>query len=70
VCPGWLSRSPKGGGLWSPARPTAIVRGDLEGAQAVILPRVPEAQRSKIARFLDAQVPNPSLPFPQMPPGN
>lgn len=34
---------------------TAIVRGDLEGAQAVILPRVPEAQRSKIARFLDAQ---------------
>eukprot|EP00667_Euglena_gracilis_P003481 EG_transcript_3495 len=34
---------------------TAIVRGDLEGAQSLILPRVPENQRSKIARFLDAQ---------------
>jgi coatomer subunit beta' len=34
---------------------TAIVRGDLEGAQKSILPRVPLSHRSKIARFLDAQ---------------
>eukprot|EP01004_Peranema_trichophorum_P003013 NODE_202_length_3244_cov_63.779558_g175_i0.p1 GENE.NODE_202_length_3244_cov_63.779558_g175_i0~~NODE_202_length_3244_cov_63.779558_g175_i0.p1 ORF type:complete len:1006 (+),score=232.17 NODE_202_length_3244_cov_63.779558_g175_i0:275-3019(+) len=34
---------------------TAIVRGDIEGAQKVILPKVPESHRSKIARFLDAQ---------------
>eukprot|EP01012_Entosiphon_sulcatum_P011223 TRINITY_DN1674_c0_g1_i1.p1 TRINITY_DN1674_c0_g1~~TRINITY_DN1674_c0_g1_i1.p1 ORF type:complete len:960 (-),score=214.18 TRINITY_DN1674_c0_g1_i1:111-2699(-) len=34
---------------------TAIVRGDLEGAQKIILPKVPEQHRPKIARFLDAQ---------------
>eukprot|EP00998_Keelungia_sp_KM082_P010689 NODE_688_length_1708_cov_56.311195_g678_i0.p1 GENE.NODE_688_length_1708_cov_56.311195_g678_i0~~NODE_688_length_1708_cov_56.311195_g678_i0.p1 ORF type:complete len:503 (+),score=150.94 NODE_688_length_1708_cov_56.311195_g678_i0:66-1511(+) len=34
---------------------TAIVRGDVEGAQQVILPKVPQTHLAKIAHFLDEQ---------------
>eukprot|EP01006_Ploeotia_vitrea_P033564 TRINITY_DN65575_c6_g1_i3.p1 TRINITY_DN65575_c6_g1~~TRINITY_DN65575_c6_g1_i3.p1 ORF type:complete len:947 (-),score=143.24 TRINITY_DN65575_c6_g1_i3:108-2906(-) len=34
---------------------TAIVRGDIEGAQKVILPKIPKDHRSKVAQFLDGQ---------------
>jgi coatomer subunit beta' len=33
---------------------TAILRGDLEAAEA-LLPSVPENQRNRVARFLESQ---------------
>lgn len=33
---------------------TAILRGDMEGAEAM-LPNIPSDQRNRIARFLEAQ---------------
>jgi coatomer subunit beta' len=41
---------------------TAVLRGDLEAAER-ILPEIPPQQRTKVARFLEAQGELRSLPF-------